>query len=302
MFPRGMDLENREVEKTGESWYVFAPEKGSENGRKKRTALFRALALVFVLIFFISAHFYPVRANTIGLIRKIPGCRVYPIIYERDFTGVITFPEPEYVVGAKYAVWENTLERKLFEEEIPKEIIDTGSYTIPTMSFWDDYMEHRSEYAGFEAKGNYKQVIWVTLYYETGTGEIKSRSFTADTVEAPLCWMQQATRKNGRVLMSDGYVTEIVHTMHLDSDVRECLIEQPGKVMRSDIISVRVLIDGQEPAEKPIAEKPARGLFVIRIPIPEGHKKDGSHTVEIYTTQYITGFKKSVEFMSTDTY
>ena len=61
-------------------------------------------------------------------------------------------------------------------------------------------------------------------------------------------------------------------------------------------------MDGQPVIEKPYSEKVNSRLLVVRIPIPEGMSEDGTHNLQIYVTQYISGFRKSMEFLVEDTF
>lgn len=295
-------MDNRDNEELKQAWYAFAPASGNGTVRVKRSVAFRLLTSLLVFAVFITAAVYPPSPNERASNWKAPTCTAYPITNGKDFTGVITFAEPAKIVSAKYAVWEATKERMLFEEEIPKERIDEGAFTIPTVSFWDDYVVNFTDYTGFGTKGDYNQQLRVTLRYYSSNGELKLRTFVADSVEASPCWMQQASKKHGALLVKEGYITEIFHTAQVRERIRECYIEQPGRVTRGDVISVRVRIDGKTLTRNLETDKVGHGLVIVRIPVPEGYEQDGTHKVEIYVTQYISGFKKALEFLTVDTY
>jgi len=295
-------LESKNEKDLKQAWYAFVPSSGSRQNRNKRSGIFKYISGVLVLAFFISAFFFPPKDNPNKIDRKAPDCDIYPITTEKDISGVIRFFETDKIVSAKYSVWEKTQGRMLYAAALSKEDIDSGNFTIPTMSFWDDYVVHFTEYTGFGKKGDYKQEVRVTLNYDPGNGEIKTKAFASDPVEASICWMQMATKNHGSRLVMDGYITEIIHSMHLTNDVRECYVEQPERVRKSDIISVRVTIDGKPVPQKPHIEKVSTGLTVVRVAVPEGMEKDGTHTIEIYLTQYITEFKEALEFLTIDTY
>ena len=295
-------MDNQDNEKLNQAWYAFAPASRNGQVHVKRSAAFRLLTSLLVLAVFITAAVYPPAPNERDSLRKAPTCEIYPITNGKDLTGVINFTQVARIESAKYAVWESTQERMLYEEEIPKERIEEGSFTIPTVSFWDDYVVHFTDYSGFGEKGDYNQQVRVSLrYYSTG-GELKLRTFVADTVEASPCWMQMASKKHGALLVREGYITEIFHTAQVRERIRECYIDQPGRVTRGDIISVRVKIDGKAPAKSLETDKVGHGLMIVRIPVPEGMEQDGTHKIEIYVTQYISGFKRSLEFLTIDSY
>ena len=295
-------MDNKDQEELKQAWYAFAPSSVKAQKRMKKSVAFRILASVLVLALFVSAAVYPPKANEHGVVRRAPSCQAYPITNGKDFTGVIYFSESDKIVSAKYAVWEATKERQLYEEEIPKEWIDAGEFTIPVTSFWDDYVVNFTDYTGFGTKGDYNQQLRVTLRYLSANGEMKLRTFVADPIEASPCWMQQASKKHGALLVKEGYVTEIFHTAQVRDRIRECFIEQPGRVTRSDVISVRVRIDGKDFIRNLETDKVGHGLMIVRIPIPNGHEQDGTHVVEIYVTQYIQGFNKAIEFVTIDRY
>ena len=286
-----------------QAWYAFAPYVGVRQHRRSRPEVVRLLASLLVFVFFLAAYIYPSKSNdgpSFG--HRVPECEVYPVLDDRNLTGVITFSETENLIDAKYSVWEKTKERMIYEAEIPMERIEQGSYTIPSMSFWDDYAAHFTEYTGFEEKGDYLEEVRVDLRYEASNGEIRVRTYSQVPASASLCWMQKASKTHGALLVEDGFITEIIHTSHLRNRIRECFVEQPERINRSGIISVRVLVDGQELSKKPKSEKMFTIVNVVRIPIPDGHLQDGSHNMEIYVTQYIDGFKKPIEFLINDTY
>ena len=295
-------MDNQEHEELKQAWYAFAPALRNGQVRVKRSVAFRLLTSVLVLAVFITAAIYPPAANEKAALRKAPTCEIYPITNGKDITGVINFTQVSRIESAKYAVWEATQERMLYEEEIPKERIADGSFTIPTVSFWDDYVVHFTDYTGFGTKGDYNQQVRVSLRYYSSSGELKLRTFVADPVEASPCWMQMASKKHGALLVKEGYITEIFHTAQVRERIRECYIDQPGRVTRGDIISVRVKIDGKTPAGSLETDKVGHGLVIVRIPVPAGMEQDGTHKIDIYVTQYIGGFKRSLEFLTTDIY
>lgn len=270
--------------------------------KRKGPKLFQFLAGILVLAFFLAAYIHPPKVNPKSANRGAPECEVYPITIERDITGVIYFPEPERITSVTYAIYEKTLERLLFEEEVPMEMIERGSYTIPQMSFWDDYVVNFTDYTGFETKGDYKQQVRVSVHYRSADDVIRVRTYTADPVEAELCWMQQASRKHGSSLLKEGYITEIIHSYHMGNRLRDCYVGQSERVRKDDVISVNIYIDGKPANSGADSEKVSVGLNVLRIPIPKGMEQDGTHTIEIYMTHYVLELRKALDFYIKDTF
>ena len=291
-FFRGFELKEKVREKSN----IASPFKRN----KKRTVCTSiAVALFLCLLVVLNSTHAPSEDADRNTSTK---CEVYPITTAQDICGVLRFTNTGRIKGATLYVYEKTQDRLLYEEELDLEAVRSGSYTVPTMSFHDDYVMHFEEYTGFGAKGDYLQEMRVKLSYETEKGDLKSRTFTGEPVEAYLCWIQQASKNHGSSLMKEGFITEVIHTPSEATRITDCFIEQPERVRRNDHLSVRVTMDGKPLAEKAVAEKINAGLFVVRIPVPEGVSQDGSHTLEIYVTQYVNGFRKSLEFLTTDTF
>ena len=300
-------METQDMTITNESSAVLGPVSGIPviNGgakRKRAVKMLSTLAAAAVFLCFLMAVRTVSPPKPEVLRNEPPKCEVLPIISYNDIGGVLYFTNAEKIESATMYVREKTQQRVLYEEELPIDEIRSGSYTIPTMSFFHDYAVHFEEYTGYEGKGDYNQEILVRISYDSGNEGIKTRTFSRDPVEAYLCWLQKASRSHGAKLVQPGYITEIVHTPAKGVKVAQCLIEQPDLVRRVDTISVRVTIDGETLKNRPHSELVHNGLMIVRIPIPEGMAEDGSHTIEIYVTQYILGFKKTIEFEIHDTF
>ena len=277
---------------------------GNNNTSKNKRVRLKVSAFVAVAVFlcFLSALSKTYAPKAEMSRNDPPRCEVYPITTSKNITGSLRFTNPERIISAKLYIYEATQNRLLYEEELPEEVYMSGSYTIPEMSFYSDYVKHFEEYTGFGKKGDYQQEMKVKLTYDTGNEGIKARTFSNLSTEDSLYKVQKASKKHGSLLVTPGYITEILHTPENAVRISECFVEQPDRVRRDGQVSVRVTIDGQELKTKPHAEKINYTLFVVRIPIPEGMTEDKSHTIEIYITQYIDGFRKGLEFLTIDTF
>ncbi len=285
-----------------DAWLSLQLHQKDPAKRRRRVKKIYTMALLSVFVFFIVAvaRYSPPKAE--NLRNDPPKCEIFPILTSNHISGAVNFTNTDKILNAKLSVWETTQERLLYSEDLSEEAIRTGNYTFPDLNFYDDYIVHFEEYSGFEEKGDYKQEIRVNLRYDSGSEGIKSRTFTQQPMEAYLCWLQKANKKHGSALVKEGYITEIVHTPLEAARISDCYIEQAERVHKIDSISVRVTVDGQPVIEKPYSEKVNSRLLVVRIPIPEGMSEDGTHNLQIYVTQYISGFRKSMEFLVEDTF
>lgn len=235
-----------------------------------------------------------------------PQAELYPIYIASEFTGVIILPEPERVLGMTVSVWEKTQGRMLDGGEVPEEIYRTGSIPLPGWSFWDDYMEHQTEYAGsmFDEGTDYIQELRAELRYDCGNGEIKSVEYAAEAVNGdPFYWLWPADEYDefyGTAAAQPNCVSLIYMAESMDFDVKRpaVLVGGPEKVTDDSAVSVRAEIDGV----------PVEGVFVtydgempiINIPLPEGTERGAGHYYRLYITKYVGGYGKAIEFLTED--
>ena len=279
------------------------PEENRSESRRilPKGKAFAAAALLTVLLIFsaLPGADSPPKTN---VRYKAPKCRIYPVRMEYELTGMAHLTNADHLTKAVLSVWEKTQNRQIYEEELPVEDMHNGNLYFPLWNLRSDFMEHREEYTGFEGKGDYKQQVRLSITYETGKGETKTVVYAADPAANDLCWLKQASKKHGALFVKEGYITEIIHTAQLGSDIDACYIEEPGKVTKPSRISIRVTIDGEEPDQKPYIENPRGNIYVLNIPVPEGVSADKSHRINIYITQYIFEYGRAIELLHTDEY
>ena len=282
--------------------HVEMPQKKERTVRKNAFLKEKTVAVVLLFAAFVLIFADSSETRDHQFISRNPSCSIYPVLDGNDLSGTLYFAHSDTVVKAKYSVYETTQNRLLFEDDIPLDAVKSGRFYIPPQSFFNDYFEHFTEYSGFEGKGDYHQEIRVSIEYDVGNNSIQRKSLSAVPASVSLYWIKQAGKDHGSALVKDGYITEILHASETSDKVRECFIDQPERVLKTDTVSAHILLDGKELEEKAFTEKLNGGVVVIRIPVPEGMSADKTHSVDIYLTQYIREFKKGVEFLYTDIY
>ena len=235
-----------------------------------------------------------------------PKAELYPIYFASEFTGVIVLPEPERVVGMTVSVWEKTQERMLDELVIPEEKYKTGRVPLGPWSFWDDYMEHETEYAGsmLDEGTDYIQELRVDLRYDDGNGGTKTVEYAAEAVETDLFYLlwpaEEYDELFGTSVALPDCISVILDFESLEpySEAKTVLVEEPDKVTDGNTFSVRAEIEGEPVTGVTVSYE---GMMpVVYIPIPEGMERGAGHIYRLYVTQYVDGYGKAVEFVSED--
>lgn len=235
-----------------------------------------------------------------------PAAELYPVAMASELTGVIILPEPERITGMTVSVWEKTQERKLDELEVPDVKYKTGHVPLPEWSFWDDYMEHETEYNGsmLDEGTDYIQELRVQLRYDGENGETKTVEYAADAVtEDTFYWLWPAEEYDemfGTAISQPGSISVFLSFASMDgeADVPTVLVNEPDKVTDGSVYSVRAEIEGVPVEGVTVSYEGTMPLVII--PIPEGTEAHAGHIYQLYVTKYVDGFGKAVEFVNED--